>query len=233
VSKSRSQSKRRPKISAEPVSAPTSTSAASLPLPQDGATLLSPVNASSVPETPKKQWTPPANPARDGINERKRPLTREDFLPETIYVSDASSIKDKCRKIYGLKLLGWTADEIGKHVGLAPATIHNYMYRAGRNGWIDEWSNAKEHIEYGLVPKAIRNLNEALDSDIPTVRQEFGLEIAKHTIFKEFGQESQKSSPLNIIGVRVEVVPGAVTEVRAGTTGGRPAFIEAEEFEVE
>jgi hypothetical protein len=143
-------------------------------------------------------------------------------------LKEDSPVREKALKIVAYRLAGMDDTEIGRLLNLSPKSLSAYLYRAGKSGFLDELNSAKEAIENQLLPKAIRNLDEALDSTDPRVRRETALEIAKGTTFKTFGESVGGQLPSNQLTVQILNVPGAPTVVRPESGGGTPAYVEAE-----
>jgi hypothetical protein len=56
---------------------------------------------------------------------------------------DDSSIREMALKCFFLRQAGYSDAEIGPMVNLKPVTIAGYIYKAGRNGWLDEWLDSE------------------------------------------------------------------------------------------
>ena len=145
-----------------------------------------------------------------------------------------SDVRETCAKMTALQLAGMTDQEIADYLGLGLQTIRSYRYLAGKNGWM-EFNTPREAIEFGLMPKVIRNLNAALDDRYRnettglTVGTTVALKIAEGVTFKEFGQADGTGAalPQTAISIRIEQ-PANPMPLRAGTIGGQAPIIEVE-----
>ena len=132
-------------------------------------------------------------------------------------------------KIIALRLGGMEDAEIASYLGISKNSISQYIWRAGKNGWLD-FNNAKDAIENGLAHKVLRNLDEALDDDSrpmtggPKNKTAVALKIAEGTMFKQFGDTDNAPTQQTAISIRIEQ-PREAQSIRPGTIGG---FLDAE-----
>lgn len=197
------RSKRRKTVTASPASLP--------PQVPDVAASSPSTDASVVPATKKAFWD----------------------------VGKGSKSYEQAQKVLALKVTGMDAASIAEAMGISKQTVHNLTYIASKNGWLTEFSNAREQIEYRIMPKVLRELENGLDdkhrhaTSQQTVGQQIALDIAGGTIFKQF-EQAQSGSPAvsNIIGIRIQVVPGGVTEMTEESGGGVPAYADGEVVDV-
>lgn len=147
---------------------------------------------------------------------------------------------EQARKVLALKACGMVAADIAESMGVSKQTVHNLTYLAGKNGWIQDFQNAREQIEYGILPKALRVLEDGLTDKVrhstsgQTVAQQIAIDIAKGSVFKDFeaAAGAQQVPVNNIIGIKIQMVPGGVTEMRDGSGGDTPAYIDGEAEDV-
>ena len=126
-------------------------------------------------------------------------------------------------QIIAFRLGGMADAEIATYLKISPKSIGPYIYRAGKNGWLS-FNSSREAIEFGMAHKVLRNLDELLEArDKDTT-----LEVAKGTMFKEFGAEGA-AVPLQqtAISIRIEQ-PQTQQAMRPGTIGGMNPVIEGE-----
>jgi hypothetical protein len=143
---------------------------------------------------------------------------------------------EQAQKVLALKAVGMIAADIAESMGISKQTVHNLTYLAGKNGWMTEFANAREQIEFRIMPKALRVIEDGLSDKVrhttsgQTVAQQIALEVAGGTIFKDFESAagSQQVPVNNIIGIRIETTPGAVSVMREGSGGDTPAYIDGE-----
>jgi len=150
------------------------------------------------------------------------------------YLPADSGMRDTAVKIMGLRMAGVEDDSIAQTLGIAKQTIHNYIYRASRNGWLDH-VNPRDQVEYELIPKAVRVLHEALDDETRNektgvqVRQLVAMKVGENTVFKKYDNAAGQQQAPTMIAIKIEMpVSGEIPTVREGTTGGTPAYIEGE-----
>lgn len=147
-----------------------------------------------------------------------------------------SPIRLTALKIVAMRQAGVSEEEIAAALGLSRATLAGYVYKASKNGWLDH-DNPHDALEYQILHKVVRNLNEGLDAPkemslqngMP-VRTQVALKIGEGTMFKKFAQDQQAATPSTVVAIRIETgaPSGPVPTIREGTTGGAPAFIEGD-----
>lgn len=154
-------------------------------------------------------------------------------------VGKGSKSYEQAQKVLALKATGMDAASIAEALGYSKQSVHNLTYIASKNGWLTEFSNAREQIEYRIMPKVLRVIEEGLEdtrrhtTSQQTVAQQIALDVAGGTVFKQF-EQAQSGSPAvsNIIGIRVQVVPGGVTELAPDSGGGVAAYEDGEVVDV-
>ena len=126
-------------------------------------------------------------------------------------------------QIIAFRLGGMEDAEIAKYLKISPKSIGPYIYRAGKNGWLS-FNSSREAIEFGMAHKVLRNIDELLEAR----DKETTLEVAKGTMFKEFGAEGQVA-PITqtAISIRIEQ-PKVAQPMRPGTIGGMDDVIDVE-----
>ena len=181
---------------------------------------------------------PPAAPAlgntlassEDGVNTLPRSYDGASWrLPPD------SKVRKTALKILAMRA-SFSDREIGEMLGIKEASVSAYVYRAGANGWIKAaFNSGKEAIENTIVPKIIKNLGEALDSEtiLQTGMKEktaVALKAAEGTIFKQFDQQNgpAQSMPQMALQINIQQPPGTALAMREGTVDGVPAYIEAD-----
>ena len=149
-------------------------------------------------------------------------------------VGKESKVYEQAMKILALRATGLDDKAIADAMGLSMQTVWNYCYTAGKNGWATDFQNAKDQIEFGIMPKVVRELEAGLGDNARhqtsgmAVRTAVALKIAEGTIFKKFEQVADHQQISNVIAIRIEHAPGALLEMRAGSGGGTPAYSEGE-----
>lgn len=189
------------------------------------------------PQAPRTAKTPlslpPAEPeqattsAPSLVSEETAPTP----LPFPQYGED-SKLRNTAVKIVTMRSAGMGEDEIAKALGLSRSTLAGYVYKAGRNGYLT-FDDPKDQLEYQVLHKVVRNLDQALDSErtlmngMP-VRTHVALKVGEGTLFKRFG-EPTTSQVSAVVAIRIEMPSAdgtAPAQIREGTTGGAPAFLE-------
>lgn len=140
-----------------------------------------------------------------------------------------SSVRKTVIKIIALRTRGLSMAECATALGLSHNTVTAYMYKAGKNGWLENLDDPKDAIEYDVIHKVVRNLHEALDSSDEERRDKMTIEVAKGTAFKKFDpQQSDVRPALTMIAVRVETPTGEPLKIREGAIVGSPSFVEGQ-----
>lgn len=114
-----------------------------------------------------------------------------------------------------------TTNEIAEKIGLGPKTLNNYIRQAVKEGWL-KFEDPRERLDFELIPKVVRNLNELLDKRDKTIT----IETAKGTLFKQFQQEHGiAEGNSNVIALKIEAAPsleGQQIKVISGQVVGKP-----------
>lgn len=211
---------------------------ASLPPPVEAL-----VDDPPVPD-PHPEWPPcphcgvKINPARQrcsvcqtGLSLLDRYPEKAD-LPEWLRKDDESPMRLTCTKIATMQAAGLPNEEIATALGIAARSIRGMMYRAGRNGWL-EFDDPKNHLEYQILPKALRNLHDAMDSTAVLntgmlERNALSLKIVEGTLYPQFANQVVASAGPTLVGVKVEIVGGGDRpQVREGTIMGNSTYVDA------
>lgn len=129
---------------------------------------------------------------------------------------------------------GMSNDDIGAALGISPKSIAGYLYKAGKNGWLD-FDNPKDNLEYTLMHKVVRNLEESLDSTNilasgQSERTATALKIAEGALFPKLAVEAPQQAS-TIVGIKIEVVGGVPGTMREGTSMGSNTYVDAETVE--
>lgn len=142
-----------------------------------------------------------------------------------------SVVRQKVLAIIALRLQGDSAEQIGKTLNLTTASIRQYLYLAGKNGWLSKRAiDPTDRLEFEISQKVVRNLDEMLDSENTERRDTATLKTAEGMLFKRFAEQTQ-AAPLAVIGIKVEMPAGATTTMREGTTGGQERWLEGTTIE--
>lgn len=229
-----------PKVKVSPPDSP-SPAPASLPLPDAGHSPAAPLPAIVGPSlTPEERLARlPQCPKCGTRYLRKRDTCSVcgEWSPEKLAIdpnyrmSDDSIVRTHALKIVAMRAAGITDDQIAVALKLSKQTISGYLYKAGKNGWLN-FDDPKDSLEYQVLHKVVRNLDELLDSADEKTKQEVTLKTAEGTLFKKFGVDSNANqAPQTIVGVKVEIVGGTTQTVREGTVMGSGKYLDAEPVE--
>lgn len=142
-----------------------------------------------------------------------------------------SRIRATALKILALRLKGIPDAEIATALGIgSTTTLRNYMWRAGKNGWLtEEIDNPRDRLDYDIMHKVVRNMDEALDDPDDERRDKMTVEVARGTIFKSYDQQGiSNAPPLNVLAIKIEMPDGEAPKPREGTMIGAPAYLDGE-----
>jgi hypothetical protein len=159
------------------------------------------------------------------------PTTKKPFWD----VGKDSKTYETCMKILSMRVAGIDDKTIADTLKLSMQTVWNYCYIAGKNKWADTFANAKDQIEFSIMPKVVRELEAGLDDRVRhvtsgmTVGQQMALQIAAGTVFKKFQEAGPERTTNNILAIRIETVAGAIVDIKEENIGGVPAYVEGEE----
>jgi len=149
------------------------------------------------------------------------------------YLPDNSKVRPVAMQIIAMRLSGQDDKQIAAALGISENSISPYVYRATKNGWLDIDYDPKERLQFQVMHKVVRNLEEGLDSNriLNTgmgERTAVALKIADGTLFKQFDQQEVKEQRSTVVAVQIVMPDGPRQTIRADTTGGTPAYIDAE-----
>ena len=179
--------------------------------PSDGLVTL---EQSATPPTP---WLTPEKPAGETYKK----------LPQD------SIVRQKAMHIIAMRMAGIATPEIAKALDIKEKSVNQYLYLAGRNGWLSDsenWADPADRLEFELSHKVVRNLNNALDEEAtrPIGKDSITLEVAKGTLFKKFGEQQAAGPALsNMLAIKIEVV-GNPTSSENIIASGEARYIEGE-----
>ena len=156
-------------------------------------------------------------------------------VPPHAYIAEGSQIGEAGVRIYVMRAAGIPDEAIAKALNLSVKTLSGYVYKAGRNGLLDDvLHEPKERLEYAVLHKVVRNLEEGLEDDHRNektglqVKTHVALKIAEGALFPRVQQQAIGGTNM-LMGIKIEVVNGEPGEVREGTVLEAPAYAEGEE----
>ena len=152
-------------------------------------------------------------------------------VPDTFKkLPDDGKVRAKVMTILAMRVAGIEDEEIAKQLKIGYGTLRNYIYLAGKHGWLtaEAIANPVEQIEYTLLHKVVRNLDASLDSADKDERYRvtdklFDATLAKHWAPVVAGPQQ------TLVAIRIETPPGPPQQVREGTVQGLSAWTEGEE----
>lgn len=181
--------------------------------------------ANSVPTPP---LTPQAvdSPASLPLSESPETLV----IPSYLKLPPDSKIRTKVMTILAMRVAGIEDEQIAKELHITGGTLRNYVYLAGKNGWLtaEAIANPVETIEYTLLHKVVRNLDQYLDSAIPSERQAVTEKLFDATLAQHWAPKASIGPQQTLVAIRFETPPGPPQVVREGTIGGISAWTEGE-----
>lgn len=117
---------------------------------------------------------------------------------------------------------GITTSECAVRMGIAPCTLHSYISRARKAGYL-VFDDPMTRLEHEIIPKVTDNLNYYLDQRDRTVT----IETAKGTIFKQFqAEQGIQEQNQTVLAIKIEYPEGLVdspeVKVISGNIVGKP-----------
>jgi len=143
-------------------------------------------------------------------------------------------VRTQALQIIAMRINGHEDEEIAKLMGISKNSISPYVYRATRNGWLDIDYDPKQRVQYQMMHNVVRNLEEGLNDEYRNektgmkVKTTVALKVAEGTLFKQFDQQVAETPHTTIVAVKVIMPEGPLQQIRQETTGGVPAYIDAE-----
>lgn len=116
-----------------------------------------------------------------------------------------------------------TTKEIAERLGISAGHLRTLIYEARKAGWL-KFTDPLDHVEYGIIPKTVANLERFLDAQDKQVT----IEVAKGTIFKQY-QESKgiSDAPQTVLALKIETgAPDPSIPIVEGRIVGKPRQIE-------
>jgi hypothetical protein len=120
---------------------------------------------------------------------------------------------------------------LAQELGIAKSTVYTSIYRAGLNGWLT-FEDPRDSLEYQLLPKAIKNLHEALDDETrhstsgQMVKTQIAEKMAEGALYPRLaGVQAQAAQTL--VGIKIQIVGGDPGSMREGTTMGNSTYVDA------
>jgi len=150
----------------------------------------------------------------------------------TWWLPPDSKVRRCALLIMAMRLAGMEDGEIAKGLDISPKSISGYIYRAGKNGWLN-LDAPRERLEYQMTNRALDNLEEMLEDNtalppgVKIVKHEATHRLLEGTLYKQFSEPVQQQVQQTVVAVKIEMPAGPTPAVRDDTTGGTPAFLDA------
>ena len=94
--------------------------------------------------------------------------------------------------------------EIAKDLGITVRTLRAALYKGRKQGWL-EFSDPLHELKYGMVPKAMENLNLFLDARDKDITRD----IIKATVLAEYAAaEGIQQQPNTVFALKIELPEG-------------------------
>lgn len=143
-----------------------------------------------------------------------------------------SKIRAKAAAICALKIQGYSTDEVAEKIGLRPASVRQYLWIAGKNGWLTT-QDPHDDAEFRLTHRVVSNLDELLHARSSVTGlpdKEVTLESAKgFGVFRDHSKpQEENNQQANMLTINIITPEGPAAQMRKGTTGGVPAYVEGE-----
>lgn len=180
--------------------------------------------ATTVPDPAQAVDSLSSLPPTEGPEPLVVPATYQKLAPD-------SKVRVKVMTILAMRVAGIEDEQIAKELGLTIGSLRNYIYLAGKNGWLTAESiqNPVEQIEYTLLHKVVRNLDQYLDSSIPSERQAVTEKLFDATLAKHWAPVAAAGPAQTLVAIRIEQPAGPPQQIREGTIQGLSAWSEGEE----
>ena len=157
------------------------------------------------------------------------------LIPEGMRKADDSPMRVTALKIVAMREAGVSEDGISAELGLSKVSISSYLHKAGKNGWLD-FADPKNQLEYQLMHKVVRNLDEALDDQTRhstsgvMVKTAVAQHIAEGALYPKLA--NQQAAPGSaLVGIKIQIVGGEPSTMREGTVMGNSSYLDAETVE--
>lgn len=185
---------------------------------------------SSLPPTPGDE-TPQETSALTPQKWTERPP--EGHPDRSWWLPDNSSVRTMALQIIAMRINGQDDADIAKALGISVNSVSPYVYRATKNGWLDIDYDPKQRVQFQMMHKVVQRLEEGLDSSAllntgMKERTAVALKVAEGTLFKSFGEQQTAQTAQTVVAVQVIMPDGPRQQIRGETTGGTPAYVDAE-----
>ena len=154
----------------------------------------------------------------------------------TFALPPKSTVRKKAFAILALQARGHTREEIARELGIKQASISTYLWRANRAGLFNSKRQDDEalldpadQVEYGLLPKAVKHLNDIYAQDQILERGQKSLKweatkmLTTGIVLEKFRKvPEQAPQTMNALKIEIVMPSSGQNEARAGSIGGTP-----------
>lgn len=149
------------------------------------------------------------------------------------WLPDNSSVRTVAMQIIAMRLSGQEDKEIAVALGISINSVSPYVYRATKNGWLNIDYDPKERIQFQTMHRVVEQLEAGLNDGARMnsgmkVQTAVALKMAEGTLFKQFGEQRTEQAATTVVAVQVVMPDGPRQVIRAETTGGVPAYQDAD-----
>lgn len=147
------------------------------------------------------------------VKDRVAPLTTDGKRWKTVQAAIALSLEHE-------------RSEVAKMLGITERTLTQYMYEARKAGLLGSLADPKDEVEFGIIPKAVRNLDALLDHTNDDIKERATMKVLDSTLWKP-----TVAGPVGpVMGLQVNIVQpeGTAVAIREGTIKSTANFLDAE-----
>ena len=151
-------------------------------------------------------------------------------VPTFQKLPDDSKVRAKVMTILAMRVAGIEDEQIAKELHIGAATLRNYIYLAGKHGWLtaEAIANPVAAVEYTLLHKVVRNLDASLDSEDKDERGRVTEKLYDATLAKHWAPVVASGPAQTLVAIRIEHPAGPPQQVREGTVQGLSAWVDGE-----
>jgi hypothetical protein len=166
------------------------------------------------------------SPVDDAYEARKESVVHAD--QPTITAAPHHSIRDRINQWLAIRALepNLKDKEIAERLGIVPATLKSYIYKATKEGWL-KFDNPVERLDNEIVPLVVDNLVHFLKEKDKTVT----IETAKGALFPAYKEAMGiREAPNTILAIKIEAIPHDDQPIQlSGRIAGRARTIDSPE----
>lgn len=187
-----------------------------------------PTGSAGNPSVPVKE-SPAALPPDSPAVRAELALIKRQSEEKWIGPERPTKLRKTVAAIIALKVQGCSNNEIAEQLNLKPKSISQYMWIAGKKGWLNT-ADPHTYAEHALVHRVVDNLHDLLHArnmvtGLPD--KEVTLEAAKgFGVFKDHSKTEQAPVAPGVLAIQVVLPTGDLPKVRAGAISSTPNYVE-------